>query len=256
MKEGQKLWTRNELVLAINLYCKLPFGKMHKATPEIIQFADLVGRTPSSVAFKLGNFASFDPTLKERGIKGASNASKLDKQIWDEFYNNWDAALIESEILLAQTKHTTIEKLNKITIDDLPKEGKEKERLVKVRVNQSIFRTLILATYNNKCCITGIDNTDLLIASHIVPWSKDEKNRLNPMNGLCLNALHDRAFDKGLITISAEDYSIKISSKLKKKNIVESIESNFLKLEGESILLPNKFLPSKELLKIHNETFK
>jgi putative restriction endonuclease len=256
MKEGQKLWTRDELVLAINLYCKLPFGKMHKATPEIIKFAELVGRTPSSVAFKLGNFASFDPTLKERGIKGASNASKLDKQIWDEFYNNWDSALIESEILLAKTKHTTIEKLNKITIDDLPKEGKEKERLVKVRVNQSIFRTLILATYNNKCCITGIDNTDLLIASHIVPWSKDEKNRLNPMNGLCLNALHDRAFDKGLITISAEDYSIKISSKLKKKNIVESIGWNFLKLEGESIVLPDKFLPSRELLKIHNETFK
>jgi putative restriction endonuclease len=256
MKEGQKLWTRDELVLAINLYCKLPFGKMHKATPEIIKFAELIERTPSSIALKLGNFASFDPTLKERGIKGASNASKLDKQIWDEFYNNWDAALIESEILLAKTKHTTIEKLNKITIDDLPKEGKEKERLVKVRVNQSIFRTLILATYNNKCCITGIDNTDLLIASHIVPWSKDEKNRLNPMNGLCLNALHDRAFDKGLITISAEDYSIKISSKLKKKNIVESIGWNFLKLEGESILLPDKFLPSRELLKIHNETFK
>lgn len=256
MKEGQKLWTRDELVLAINLYCKLPFGKMHKATPEIIKFAELIGRTPSSIALKLGNFASFDPTLQERGIKGASNASKLDKQIWDEFYNNWDSALIESEKLLAQTKHTTIEKLNKIEIDDLPIEGKEKERLVKVRVNQSIFRTMILATYNNKCCVTGIDNTDLLIASHIVPWSKDEKNRLNPMNGLCLNALHDRAFDKGLVTISADDYCIKVSSKLKKKNIVESIEQNFMHFEGESILLPDKFRPSKELLKIHNDFFK
>lgn len=256
MKEGQTLWTRDELVLAINLYCKLPFGKMHKATTEIIKFAELIGRTPSSIALKLGNFASFDPTLKERGIRGASNASKLDKQIWDEFYNNWDAALIESEKLLAQTKHTTIEKLNNIEIDDLPREGKEKRRLIKVRVNQSIFRTMILATYNNKCCVTGIDNTDLLIASHIVPWSKDEKNRLNPMNGLCLNALHDRAFDKGLITISADDYTIKISSKLKTKNIVESIEQSFMNFEGESIYLPDKFLPAKEFLKIHNDTFK
>jgi putative restriction endonuclease len=255
MKEGQKLWTRDELILAINLYCKLPFGKMHKATSEIIKFAELIGRTPSSIALKLGNFASFDPTLKERGIKGASNASKLDKQIWDEFYNNWDSALLESEKLLAQAKHTTIEKLNKIEIDDLPKEGKEKERLVKVRVNQCIFRTMILATYNNKCCVTGIDNVDLLIASHIVPWSKDEKNRLNPMNGLCLNALHDRAFDKGLITISADDYCIKISSKLKKKNIIKSIEHNFLELEGKQINLPDKFLPAKEQLKIHNEFF-
>ena len=255
MKEGQKLWTRDELVLAINLYCKLPFGKMHKATPEIIKFAELIDRTPSSIALKLGNFASFDPTLRQRGVRGASNASKLDKQIWDEFYNNWDAALIESEKLLAQVKHTTIEILNRIEIEDLPREGKEKERLIKARVNQSIFRTMILAAYNNKCCITGINNTDLLIASHIVPWSKDEKNRLNPMNGVCLNALHDRAFDKGLITISADDYCIKVSSKLKNKNMVESIEKNFMRLEGESIMLPDKFLPAKELLKIHNNFF-
>lgn len=256
MKEGQKLWTREELILAINLYCKLPFGKMHKGTAEIIKFAEMIGRTPSSIALKLGNFASFDPTLKERGIKGAQNASKLDKQIWDEFYNNWDEALIASEKLLAKEKHTTIEKLNKINFSDMPKEGKEKERLVKTRVNQSIFRTVVLATYNNACCITGINNQELLIASHIVPWSKDEKNRLNPMNGLCLNPLHDKAFDNGLITISSEDYTIRISSKLKKKNTPESIEQNFLKLEGELMQLPDKFLPSKELLKMHNDFFK
>ena len=147
MKEGQKLWTKDELILAINLYCKLPFGKMHGRNPEIIQLANFIGRTPSSIALKLGNFASFDPTLKERGIKGASNASKLDKQVWDEFYNNWDAALIESEKLLAKTKHTTIEKLNKIDIAALQKEGLDKERLIKTRVNQCIFRTMILATY-------------------------------------------------------------------------------------------------------------
>lgn len=256
MKEGQKLWTRDELILAINLYCKMPFGKMHGRNPDIIEFAKLIGRTPASIALKLGNFASFDPTLKERGIKGASNASKLDKKIWDEFYNNWDAALIASEQLLANAKHTTIERLNKVEVADLPKEGKEKERLVKTRVNQSIFRTVVLATYNNSCCITGINNQELLIASHVVPWSKDEKNRLNPMNGLCLNALHDKAFDSGLITIAADDYTIKVSSKLKKKNVPESIEQNFLKLEGKSIHLPDKFLPAKELLKIHNDYFK
>lgn len=255
MKEGQKLWTREELVLAVNLYCKLPFGKMHKGNKEILQFAELIGRTPSSVALKLGNFASFDPTLKERGIKGASNASKLDKQIWDEFYNNWDAALIESEKRLAERKNTTIEKLNKIEIDDLPRAGREKERLVKVRLNQSLFRTMLLATYNSKCCITQIANKELLVASHITPWSKDEKNRLNPMNGLLLNALHDKAFENGLITIT-EDYLIKISSLFKKKDTPESIRQLFLDFDGKQICLPDKFLPSKEFLKIHNERFK
>ena len=255
MKEGQKLWTREELVLAINLYCKLPFGKMHSRNPEIIRFAKLIDRTASSIALKLGNFASFDSTLKERGIKGASNASKLDKQIWDEFYNNWDAALLESETLLAKVKHTTIEKLNNIDIFDLEKEGIDKKRLVKTRVNQNIFRTMVLATYNTTCCITSINNPDLLVASHIVPWSKDEKNRLNPTNGLCLNALHDKAFDKYLITISAEDYIINVSSVLKKQKLNESVNYNFNEIDGKKINLPDKFLPSKEQLKKHNDIF-
>jgi putative restriction endonuclease len=253
MKEGQKLWTRDELILAVNLYCKLPFGKMHKGNAEIIKFAGLIGRTPSSIALKLGNFASFDPTLKERGIKGASNASKLDKDIWDEFYDNWEAALIESEILMAKAKNTTVERLNNVDLSDIPKEGLEKQRLVKTRVNQCIFRTIILANYNNRCCITGISNPELLIASHILPWSKDEKNRMNPMNGLALNALHDRAFESGLITIDADSYRIKVSSTFSKKDVSQSIRQNFVELNGRDILLPDKFLPDKNFLKQHND---
>jgi putative restriction endonuclease len=252
MKDGQKLWTREELILAVNLYCKLPFGKMHKSNLEIIKLAELIGRTPSSISFKLVNFASFDPTLRERGIKGASNASKLDKEIWNEFYNNWDVALIESEKLMAKVKKTTVEKLNDIDISDIPKEGLEKTRLVKTRVNQCIFRTIILATYNNKCCITGISNPELLIASHILPWSKDEKNRMNPMNGLALNALHDKAFEVGLITIDAATYKVRVSPSLNKKGAPESIKQNFLDYEGKDILLPDKFLPDREFLKLHN----
>ena len=254
MIEGQKLWTRDELILAVNLYCKLPFGKMHKSNSEIIKLAELIGRTPSSIALKLGNFASFDPTLQERGIKGARNASKLDKEIWDEFYNNWDVALIESEKLMAKVKKTTIEKLNNIDLDDIPKEGLEKIRLVKTRVNQSIFRNVVLATYDNTCCITGISNPELLIASHILPWSKDEKNRMNPMNGLALNALHDRAFEVGLITIDADSYKIKVSPALNKKNAPASIKQNFLDFAGKEIILPDKFLPDRTFLKEHNNS--
>jgi len=255
VKEGQRLWTRDELILAINLYCKLPFGKMHNRTPEIRELAALIDRTPGSVARKLGNFASFDPTLKARGIGGLPNASKLDAQIWNEFYNNWDAALIESEKLLAKKKNTTIEKLNHVDVREIMRVGLEKERLVKVRVNQSIFRTMILATYNNRCCITGISNPELLVASHILPWSVDEKNRLNPMNGLALNALHDRAFDNHLITVDADTYKLRISSKLKTKDTVKSIQQNFLRFESKEIFLPDKFLPDRNFLSIHNSKF-
>jgi len=255
MKEGQTLWTRDELILAINLYCKIPFGKMHKSNSEVINLSKLIGRTPSSIALKLGNFASFDPTLKARGIKGASNASKLDATIWNEFYNNWDAALLDSEKLLAEKKYTTILKLNDIRLDDLPKEGLEKERLIKTRVNQSIFRKVVLATYNYQCCITGIANPELLIASHILPWAKDKKNRMNPMNGLAMNALHDKAFDCGLITIDAKTYKLKVSSKLKDKKAPNSVKEIFWAYEEKEISLPDKFLPSKEFLIVHNNRF-
>lgn len=251
MKEGQKLWTREELILAINLYCKTPFGKLDARNPSVINLANLIGRTANSVAFKLVNFASLDPTLKARGIKGASNASKLDKQIWDEFFHNWDELPYESELLLANFRKTSVEELNNISQIELPKEGKTREQLVKVRVNQSFFRSSILASYNNTCCITGIQQPEFLIAGHIKPWSIDEKNRLNPSNGIAINALHDKAFETGLLTITT-DFKIKVSSILFKQKKKQNIEQYFLQYDKKEIILPTRFLPEAEFLEYHH----
>jgi putative restriction endonuclease len=252
MKEGQTLWTRDELILAINLYCKLPFGRLHKSNPEVIKLANFIGRTNNSVAYKLVNFASLDPSLKARGIKGASNYSKLDEQIWNEFFNHLEDLPYESEILLAKFEHKTVEQLNHIAENELPREGKVREQIVKIRVNQSFFRSSILASYNNTCCITGIGQPELLIAGHIKPWSLDEKNRLNPQNGIAINALHDKAFESGLLTITT-DYKIKISPLLLKQKKSKSIEDYFTKYENQDIILPSRFLPDIELLKYHND---
>lgn len=251
MKQGQRLWTRDELILAINLYCKLSFGRLHRLNPEVINLSNLINRTPSSVAFKLVNFASLDPSLKVRGIKGASNASKLDNEIWNEFFNHWDILPYESEKLLAQFEHTTVERLNHIPEEELPKEGKVREQIVKVRVNQSFFRSTILAAYNNTCCITGINQSELLIAGHIRPWGVDEKNRLNPRNGIAINALHDKAFEAGFITITPE-FIIKISPLLLKQKSQYSIDF-FGRYENQKIILPSRFLPDVTFLKYHNE---
>ena len=176
---------------------------MHSRNKEVIALANIIDRSPGSIARKLGNFASFDPKLRERGVKGLENASKLDKEIWHEYMQNWDEQFIESEKLLAKKKHTTIEQLNYIDLDNLKDvEGRERERLVIVRVNQSLFRKMVLTNFNNQCCITGITETELIVASHILPWSKDKGNRLNPKNGLALNYLHDKAFDCGLLTVT------------------------------------------------------
>lgn len=255
MKEGQKLWTRDELVLAMNLYSKLEFGKMHSRNPQIIELAKIINRTPGSVAFKLVNFASLDQNLKKRGIKGASNSSNLDKEIWNEFYNNWDKEYERSEELLAKVKNITVEQLYDIEVLKVDEKGIEKQRSVKTRVNQYRFRELVMVNYNNTCCISGLQQSELLIASHITSWSKYENNRLNPMNGLCLNALHDKAFDNGLLTVSAEDYKIHISSLLKKHSN-RSVKKYFVQYEGKKIILPKKFMPGVEFLKIHNDFFK
>jgi len=183
------IWTREELIIAFNLYCKTPFGKIHIHNPEIISLAKVLRRTPSAVSWKLANFASLDPSLKKRNIAGATHGSKVDAEVWNEFNSDWNRLSFESEKLLAQKLGKQIEDVSDVELPDLPKTGMERDSLVKIRINQSFFRRSVLAAYNFQCCITGLEIPELLNASHIIPWSKDEENRVNPRNGLCLNAI-------------------------------------------------------------------
>ena len=228
----------------------MPFGRIHIRNPEIINLAKILGRTPSAVSWKLSNFASLDPSLQARGISGAKNSSKLDREIWNEFYENWEDLGYESEKLIAEYRREPIEKSAGITVDDLPKEGKEREALVKARVNQSFFRKTVLSAYSYRCCITGIALPDLLIASHIKPWSEDKQNRLNPRNGLCLNALHDKAFDNGWISFT-DDYKLLVSIKLKDSKPENILQQYFLAYENKPIELPKRFLPDTDFLGFH-----
>jgi putative restriction endonuclease len=243
-------WTIEQTKIALNLYCKIPFNKVSSNHPDIIKIANIIGRTPNSVKMKIGNFGSFDPELKKRGIVGLGNTSKLDEQVWNEFSSNRDNFIFESEILISKFINEPIENIASIELQNLP-EGKEREITIKQRVNQNFFRATVLSSYNSKCCITGLGITNLLEASHIKPWSIDKENRTNPTNGLCLNILHHRAFDSGLFTIT-KDYKFKVSEKLL-KSAEKSINELFVKYEDKSILLPDKFMPSKEFLEWHNK---
>lgn len=245
-------WTRDQLILAFNLYCKIPFGSIHIRNPQIIALAKAVGRTSSAVSWKLANFARLDPSLQKRNIKGASHGSKGEEEIWEEFNGNWAKLAFESERLSAGIFHKTIEQVAEIETEDLPREGREREGIVKIRVNQQFFRKAVLAAYDFKCCITGLAVVDLLNASHIVPWSSDEKNRANPRNGLCLNALHDRAFDRGLMTIKP-DFTLHLSHELQKPHSPEVIETFFQRYENKTIVLPQRFVPDTGFLRYHNQ---
>jgi len=78
-------WSREELIVAFNLYCKIPFGKIHIRNPRIIELARSIGRTPSAVSWKLANFARLDPSLRERNVFGAAHGAKMEVEIWQEF---------------------------------------------------------------------------------------------------------------------------------------------------------------------------
>src|SRR5215510_5217143 len=136
MATNNRLWTREELIIAFNLYCKIPFGQIDQRNNAIIALANVVGRNPSSLTWKIGNFVRLDPALQARGIKGASHGSKGEVEVWEEFNNNWDSLAFESERLLANLTHQSVEELNGLNEEELPKEGLERERLVRVRVNQ------------------------------------------------------------------------------------------------------------------------
>ena len=245
-------WSKDETIIAFNVYCKIPFKSSSKTNATIIKYAKIIGRSPSALNMKVGNFGRLDPELKKQGITGLVNGAKLEEVVWEEFNGNWEKLAFESELLLAKFQNKSIEEINDFDLEDLPL-GKERETIIKARVNQSFFRSTILTSYNQKCCITGLSIPDFLVASHIIPWKADGKNRLNPHNGLCLNSIHDKAFDRGFITITP-DFKVLISNYFNDYSTENAVKELFSKYNNQSIILPDRFLPSKEFLDFHYQT--
>ncbi|HQO30604.1 MAG TPA: HNH endonuclease [Chitinophagales bacterium] len=244
-------WTREQTIVALRTYFSVPFNKANNSNEEIISTSKIIGRSVNSLKMKIGNFGSLDPELAKRGIVGLSSASNLDREIWHEFADDREKLAYDSTELIAKFSKKKVEEVIELEDEEIP-EGKEKSRLIKTRVNQSFFRDCILGIYDHKCCITGLSIPKLLIASHIVPWSVDIKNRLNPENGLCLNSIHDKAFDEGLITITTE-YKIKISGAFSDFEKEESVRKFFKDYENSSIIMPERYFPNKDFLKYHQE---
>lgn len=242
-------WTREETIIAFNLYCKIPFKDSSKTHPDVIRYARILGRTPSAVNMKIGNIGRLDPSLRQQGITGLTHGARMEEDVWREFRNDPAKFTYESERLIAEYSHMRIEETSQIDTRDLPK-GKEREVVVKLRVNQSFFRSAVLNSYNFVCCITGVGNPQLLDACHIVDWSEDEANRTNPCNGLCMTPLFHRAYDKHLMAITP-DCKIVVSDEMIERTEKDDFKSYLQSLNGREIIMPSKFLPNRELLDIH-----
>lgn len=239
-----KRWSQDELLIAMNLYCKIPFSQFHQKNPKIITLAESIGRTPSSLSMKLCNLASFDPVHQARGVSGLKGASKADREVWDYAHEHWDEFIEASELLVESVSNESIK-----NFEDENQRQTTVETVVKSRRGQQFFRQVVLSAYE-KCCITSIPVEELLIASHIVPWSRYPSHRLNPSNGLCLNRLHDAAFDRGLMTISNQ-FTVVYSDTLLRQIDNSPALMIFEPYSGVEISLPERFPPDQNLLAIH-----
>ena len=244
-------WTKDEFILVLNLYLKLPFGQLDRNNKDVIALANLVGRTPSAIAMRLVTYASIDPFQQKRGIKGLTGGKNTCEEYFNDYINDRENLMFESEKILAKYQGISIEQKFESELIDLKNyTGETKERLVKTRVNQNLFRKIVLSAYSNRCAISGTNIPELLIASHIKRWSDDIENRLNPSNGICLNSLYDKAFDKGFIGINT-DYKIIFSDKLIKYSKEEHFINHFKPIENKELNLPDRFLPNLDFIKYH-----
>lgn len=250
MKKGAKNWNRDELIIVFNLYCRMPFGHIHKSNPQIIQLAKSIGRTPSAVAMKMVNFASFNPTHKKRNVSGLNHAGKSDKEIWEEFNQNWEKLAFESQQALERI--IGISEIITYEEPELPTGPTESVRSVRIRLVQSFFRDSVLSSYKYACSFCNLTMSEMLCASHIIPWSKNIEKRADPRNGICLCSFHDRAFDRGLITVD-DDLHIVISNRVLKAKSSPLHDVGFVQINKTKIMLPDRFGPDIESLRYHRE---
>lgn len=246
-------WTEAETKRALYLYFQIPFGQIHSQNPEIIDLAKQFDRTPSSIAMKLANFASLDSKITETGRKGLAGATALDRRIWAEFNQDWTRLILDAEdIGSTDFRPDNIVKDSSVHFSHEPYVGQSvATATVEQRIGQNFFRRAVLANYNERCCVTGMSDPRLLNASHIVPWSVDEKNRHNPTNGLCLSATFDRAFDRGLMSVDIAGRA-RFSAHLLESSSAETRDF-FLAYDQKVLSEGARFDPNPNFLQWHRE---
>jgi hypothetical protein len=243
-------WTREQLLIALRLYMRSPFGRLHARNPEIIDLALKIGRTPSAVAMKACNFASLDPAFRASQRKGLSGASDADRAIWNEFLADPEKIAAEAEEYCARIR-PRIPDADDAAIQ-IPAGETDVLRLIRARRVQSFFRAAVLTSYEERCAITGLAVPELLVASHIIPWSESTTRRADPTNGLCLNALFDRAFDRGLITID-DNLRVVVSRHLLDACGAADLDCSIRQAHGRRMRLPKRLGPDTSALAYHRD---
>ena len=249
-------WSRQETLMALAFYLcpPLPRKNWDDSGAEIQLLAGEIGRTESAVCFKIADLKACDPN---RTGLGFTNAAGMDRQVISEYLADPNATMSEAMWELEQIRirisyDGEIEAPGSSRPDQPQQLGLERVEQVRTRVNQDYFRNVLLSNYGGTCCLTGIDIPTLLTASHIKPWAAaTPSERLMSSNGLLLNALHDRAFDRGLITLD-DRYRLMVSSRVPHTSTNDQWLYAF---EGRKIALPGSdesTWPSPDFIHCHS----
>lgn len=237
-------WTREQLLVALRLYLTEPFGRLHKTNPLVKALAAEIGRSPSALSMKACNFASLDPTFRATGRAGLSGASAADKELWGEYASTTGRELLVDIVEpLVEPVLKRIGKLAPTGPDEVVVEARH-------RRHQRFFREELHAAYGGRCAVTGLDVPALLVASHIIPWHREASRRVDPSNGILLNALLDRAFDRGLIGFD-DDFRVICSSKLRGTKGRNPARDSLVELSGQRMSLPERTPPDSTALRWH-----
>ncbi len=246
-----KRWTYQETQMAFALYYLIPTSEIDKKDADVWRLAESLGRTTRSVAMKLWNIAALDKHRVSQGKAGLRHGSALDVKVWDDYREQGDDFIRTGIGLLdSALKHEELSPSVQYATTSLREGG---ERIVRTtrRINQDYFKNCLLQNYGSRCCLTGLRIVDLLIASHIKPWfaCANGAERVDPRNGLLLNAFHDKAFDQGLITLS-NNLEVVVSSKVIHDN---PSDSWLWAYSGQRIDLPSCNMPAREFIEYHQD---
>ncbi len=184
------------------------------------------------------------------------HGSKRDREVWDRFQDDWESMGDKSERRFEELMGADADELHLDSIEEEAADftGTEAEARTMQRRKQEFFRRAVLTSYDNRCCVTGNPITQLLVASHILPWKEFPRERLNPANGLSLARTQDAAFDRHLITLD-EDFRLVVSRSISDHFDSETVRDNFQRFEWRRITLPNRFRPKAEFLEYHRNRF-
>lgn len=249
---GEK-WNYWEVLVAFYLYWQIPYSQINNKNPLIKEYADLLNRSYGSLKAKLWNLGSHDPEIIEAGQSSLKNTGSIEKKIWASYFEKPEYTLWQAKKVIDHLKIS--QNCNSIEYENIFSEipvGEEKLSYEFRRVNQDYFRKTVLIAYGFKCAITKLNIYSILEACHIIPWSQDKQNRLDPRNGICLNPLHHKAFDQGLITFD-DQYRLILSSQLKDYLEQQIVQELFVRFENTPLDIPKKFRPTKEILEYHQD---